>query len=145
VRVAKCDHFTLAPDKAAVREARLHVRALGELPRDTEADAELVVSELVANSVLHARLGPDDVIEVTIRVHDDRLSIEVVDCGNFSGRPRTKGGWGFRVLDEICESWHADHGRVSATIAIKRGRGSPPPQCRADGVRLRSVGSFSRR
>ena len=77
--VPRCDRFTLAPDKRAVREARLHVRAFTELPSETEANAELVVSELVANSVLHARLGPDDIIEVTLRCDSEHMSIEVAD------------------------------------------------------------------
>src|ERR1700728_2890597 len=63
-RMSSCERFLLAPDPRAVREARLHVRAFDELPPEAVANAELVVSELVANSVLHARMGPEDRIEV---------------------------------------------------------------------------------
>jgi two-component sensor histidine kinase len=115
--MARSDRFLLEPGKGAVREARLHVRAFAELPRETEANAELVVSELVANSVLHARLGPEDRIEVTLACEDGRLSIEVADSGGFSRTPRSKGGWGFKVLDAVCEQWHAENGRVCASIS----------------------------
>jgi anti-sigma regulatory factor (Ser/Thr protein kinase) len=141
VRVSRSERFILAADKRAVREARLHVRAFGELPTETRADAELVVSELVANSVLHAHLRPDDVIELTIRCDVDRLSIEVADSGGFSGRPRVRRGLGFKVLDAVCEDWHAENGRVSASIAIRRGGDSTPTQ-RATGMRPRSVGGL---
>src|SRR5580704_16519100 len=85
-RMDICERFLLAPDRRAVREARLHVRAFDELPREAGANAELVVSELVANSVLHARMGPQDLIEVTLRREARHLVIEVADGGGFSRR-----------------------------------------------------------
>jgi len=113
------ERFLLAPDRRAVREARLHVRGFGSLPREAGANAELVVSELVANSVLHARMGPEDRIEVTLRREAGRVVIEVVDGGGFSRRAGSRGGWGFKVLDAVCERWHAEDGRVCASIAIE--------------------------
>jgi two-component sensor histidine kinase len=115
--MGRSDRFLLEPGKGAVREARLRVRAFSELPRETEANAELVVSELVANSVLHARLGPEDRIEVTLDCEEGRISIEVADGGGFSRTARSKAGWGFRVLDAVCEQWHAENGRVRASIS----------------------------
>jgi serine/threonine-protein kinase RsbW len=120
--MAETERFLLAPDRRAVREARIHVRGFAELPREAGANAELVVSELVANSVLHARMGPEDLIEVTLRRESRSLVIEVADGGSFS-RPagagaKSKGGWGFKVLDAVCERWSAENGRVSAQIAI---------------------------
>jgi two-component sensor histidine kinase len=116
-----CERFLLAPDRRAVREARLHVRAFDTLPREAGANAELVVSELVANSVSHARMGPEELIEVTLRRETGRLVIEVADGGGFSRRPGSRGGLGFKVLDAICECWSAESGRVSASIAIPAG------------------------
>jgi two-component sensor histidine kinase len=115
------ERFLLAPDRRAVREARLHVRAFDTLPREAGANAELVVSELVANSVSHARMGPEELIEVTLRRETGRLVIEVADGGGFSRRPGSRGGLGFKVLDAICECWSAEGGRVSASIAIPAG------------------------
>ena len=121
--MSSCERFLLAPDPRAVREARLHVRAFDELPPEAVANAELVVSELVANSVLHARMGPEDRIEVTLRREAGRLVIEVVDGGGFSRRPGSRGGWGFKVLDAVCERWDAAGGRVCAAIAISASAG----------------------
>jgi two-component sensor histidine kinase len=120
--MASSERFLLAPDRRAVREARLHVRSFDELPREAGANAELVVSELVANSVLHARMGPEDLIEVTLRRESGQLVIEVADGGGFTraagAGARNKGGWGFKVLDAVCERWSAEGGRVSAHISI---------------------------
>lgn len=138
--MARCDRFTLAPDKRAVREARLRVRAFSELPPQTEANAELVVSELVANSVLHARLGPDDVIEVTLCCDAERMSIEVADAGGFSRTARSKSGWGFRVLDAVCERWQAQGGRVSASISIAASAAAGKPGARKTRTRPRLLG-----
>jgi hypothetical protein len=54
-------------------------------------------------------------------------------------------GLGFKVLDAVCEDWHAENGRVSASIAIRRHDGGSPPPRRATGMRLRSVGGLPRR
>jgi len=116
--VARCLQFQLAADKLAVREARLRVRELGDLPARTAADAELVVSELVANALLHARLEPGAPIDVALVRERDRLVIEVDDHGSFSGRPRSRSGMGLRVLDALCPDWSAKSGQVSASLAI---------------------------
>jgi two-component sensor histidine kinase len=124
--VARCVSFRLTPDKLAVRQARLRVRELGDLPAQTVADAELVVSELVANSLLHARLGAGDAIDVSLVREADRLLIEVDDHGSFSGRPRSRAGMGVRVLDALCDDWSADSGQVSASLPIGAARAASP-------------------
>jgi two-component sensor histidine kinase len=128
--MSDCERFLLAPDRRAVREARLLVRAFDALPPEAGASAELVVSELVANSVLHARMGPEDRIEVTLRRESGRLVIEVLDGGGFSRRAGSRGGWGFKVLDAVCERWHAEDGRVCASIAIPASVAAKPETAR---------------
>jgi len=128
--VARCVKAQLAADKLAVREARLRVRELDELPSQTAADAELIVSELVANALLHAHLQPGDVIDVALVTDGERLVIEVDDHGSFSGRPRGRGGMGLRVLDALCEDWSAQSGQVSASLRVGAGRATAVP---ADG------------
>jgi anti-sigma regulatory factor (Ser/Thr protein kinase) len=116
--------FRVRAAPVAVAEARRRVTALGDLPAHVLRDAELVVSELLTNSLLHAELGDDDVIDVALRRDDERLVIEVNDHDGLyaeSGRhpePRRGGGMGLRFLDAICDHWHADTGRVIATIPI---------------------------
>jgi anti-sigma regulatory factor (Ser/Thr protein kinase) len=114
------EHFALTTDSLAVRDARRRVRALGDLPPRTIADAELVVSELVANSLLHAGLGPADRIDVTLRRDRARLVIVVDDHGSFSRRPAGPPGLGLRILDGLCEHWEIERGRVTATLRLAR-------------------------
>lgn len=116
--------FTLRHDVRSVREARLRVRAIGDLPEHVLTDAELVVSELVSNSLRHACLGDQDVIEVALERDVVRLIIVVDDHDGFSGTsgahrpPRRSGGLGLKLLDAICEQWHAEAGRVVASLRI---------------------------
>lgn len=116
--------FTLLRDVRSVREARIRVKAFGNLPQDVVADAELVLSELVTNALRHADLADHDVIEVALERDDARLIIVVDDHNGFSGTsgahrtPRRSGGMGLKVLDALCEHWHAEGGRVVASLAI---------------------------
>jgi two-component sensor histidine kinase len=116
--------FSLPPDPLAAGEARRRVRTLSDLPEEVVISAELVVSELITNSVLHAELGPDDVIEVSLRRDDDRLVIEVDDHDGLSGRAGAHpvasrpGGLGLKMLDTLCEHWHAESGRVVASLSL---------------------------
>src|SRR4029450_5390349 len=57
--------------------------ALTELPLPARAlvDARLLVSELVANSMRHARLGPNDTIRVAAEVEYCRLPVGVIGAG----------------------------------------------------------------
>jgi anti-sigma regulatory factor (Ser/Thr protein kinase) len=128
--VTPCVRSRLAADKWAVREARLRVRelrALQDLPAQVAADAELVVSELVVNSLLHAHLEPGDVIDLALVCDGERLVIEVDDHGSFSGPPRGRRGMGVRVLDALCEDWQAQAGQVRASLRIGAGGGALAP------------------
>jgi anti-sigma regulatory factor (Ser/Thr protein kinase) len=117
--VALHEQFSVGPRKLAVRDARIRVRAFDDLPVQARADGELVVSELVANSLLHADLGPESPIDIVLRRDRDHLSITVDDHGPFTHRPSSGGGLGFRVLDALCEEWHVERGRVTATIRVR--------------------------
>jgi serine/threonine-protein kinase RsbW len=122
--VARLLQFALPPDPEAVREARRRVKALDDVPDNVAATAELVVSELVTNSLLHAGLGPDDAIEVTLRRAEDRLEVQVDDGDGFYGTrgkaplARRPGGMGLRLIDALCDYWHAEAGRVVASIRM---------------------------
>ena len=80
------------------------------------------MSELITNSVLYAGLGPDDAIEVTLLRAEDRLEIQVDDGDGFYGSrgdlmaARRPGGMGLRLIDALCDYWHAEQGRVVASI-----------------------------
>jgi anti-sigma regulatory factor (Ser/Thr protein kinase) len=90
--------------------------ALTELPLPARAlvDARLLVSELVANSMRHARLGPNDTIGVTAEVGNGRLRVDVVDGGRggtpvLAGatrpRPGAESGWGLYLVETLSSRW----------------------------------------
>ncbi len=98
--------------------------ALGDLPDSVVADAGLVLSELVTNSIRHAGLNANDVIEIALRREERCLVIEVDDRDGLFARTddhlrnHPSAGMGFKLLDALCVRWQADAGHVVAAIAL---------------------------
>ena len=73
-------------------------------------DAELVVTELLTNSVRHAGVTADDVLRVRATADGDELRLEVEDDG-LAGAPRRRppdpiaGGIGLNVVDTLALDW----------------------------------------
>jgi anti-sigma regulatory factor (Ser/Thr protein kinase) len=90
---------------------RLAREALGEwLARipcsDTVTrDAQLVVSELTTNTIVHTRSAPT----VVVSFDDGRLRIEVHDQDRAPPRIGDQsdpdGGWGLRLVDAVTDGW----------------------------------------
>jgi anti-sigma regulatory factor (Ser/Thr protein kinase) len=107
----------------AVSGALTDVRsAFAELPVPASAvdDARLLVSELVGNSMRHARLGPNDTIRVTAEVENGRLRVDVIDGGRGGGPPVAGGirpspgaesGWGLYLVETLATRWGHGAGR----------------------------------
>jgi anti-sigma regulatory factor (Ser/Thr protein kinase) len=81
-------------------------------------NAELLVSELVTNSVRHAGLPPDAGIEFSLRASPDVLMVEVADAGKgFEDDPPVRSrltagsarasGWGLFLVEHIADRWGA--------------------------------------
>jgi anti-sigma regulatory factor (Ser/Thr protein kinase) len=74
-------------------------------------DAQLLVSELVTNSVLHSGVAPGDPVTVRVRVWDDACRLEVEDpgCqGVIAPHPSdpAKGTWmGLNLVQMLSEQW----------------------------------------
>ena len=103
--------------------------ALNELPLSARAldDAQLLVSELVANSMRHARLGPNDTIRVTAEVGHGRLRVDVVDggrggtrvpAGAIRPRPGADSGWGLYLVEILSSRWGYGAGRYWFELEI---------------------------
>jgi anti-sigma regulatory factor (Ser/Thr protein kinase) len=111
--------FGLRATRTAPLRAR---RALGQLrlPRPLAFDAQLLVSELVSNSVRHAGLGRDDLIRVTADWSGDRLRVHVRDgsgpgraspvVGSIRPAPGAESGWGLYVVDRLASRWGTSAG-----------------------------------
>jgi anti-sigma regulatory factor (Ser/Thr protein kinase) len=113
----------LPANARAASEARRALAALDGRLDEVIDEAQLVVSELVTNSLLHDALGPRDTISLLLKVEDSYLRIEVGDRGGFIKRPDD--AWppqdtefGLRIVDAVSESWQARDGRVTAWLAI---------------------------
>ena len=106
--------FSLRPTWTAPTEAR---RGLGQLrlPLPLAFDAQLLVSELVSNSVRHAGLDRDDLIRVTADWSGDRLLVQVRDggrptraspvSGSIRPAPGAESGWGLYLVDRLASRW----------------------------------------
>ena len=114
----------------AARSARASVGGgLVGLPPAVVADAQLVVSELVTNAVLHSGLRSGQPIGLALGCEGQHLRIEVDDrCGFHArgdpsaGSPR--GGRGLRIVAALAERWEAEGGRVTAWIRCPRPAGA---------------------
>ena len=104
--------FELAPDVDAIGEARAHVREslTAVLDAETLACAELVVSELVTNSI---RYGPGK--PICLRLTTDQASARVVgeveDQGDGVVAIRhpdvdsPAGGLGLTIVEQLTSAW----------------------------------------
>jgi serine/threonine-protein kinase RsbW len=82
------------------------------LPREVVENVLMVATELVSNSVMHARLAPDDRIAFRLRA-ERRIRVEVEDSGRGfgGGEPRVvdpgrdPGGRGLLIVERLSEEW----------------------------------------
>jgi anti-sigma regulatory factor (Ser/Thr protein kinase) len=103
----------LPTDRNAPRMARRVLRDLTGIPAERMADVELLVSELVANSVKH---GPDLPRSIEMRVWVARVAmrVEVQDGGRGfevdDALASSVSSMGLRIVDRIADRWGIDTG-----------------------------------
>jgi anti-sigma regulatory factor (Ser/Thr protein kinase) len=111
-----------APSVALVRSTLR--RWMGErgLGGDRVDDARIVVSELVANSVRHARPLPDGALIVNWCLDGDELLISVTD-GGATTTPHTVdapasalSGRGMTIVDTLVDNWWIEDRRADSTV-----------------------------
>lgn len=90
--------------------------------REVVEDGRVVISELVANSVRHARPLPDGTILITWGRDPNGVRISVTDGGSTS-RPRTVqasasavSGRGMAIVEALAQDWWSEHTRTRSTI-----------------------------
>jgi two-component sensor histidine kinase len=122
VRVART--FPAGPQ--APGQARDLVRDLALAP-DTRANLELIVTELVANSVVH---GADALgAEVTVRLRSEQARVrgEICDQGDgFEWEPHLPdlsepGGLGLMLVDRLAERWGTGRNRTGCVWFVCAG------------------------
>ncbi len=94
---------------------------LREIDHAVASDAELIISELVTNSVRHAGVGSDRLVTVDLILLDGHLRITVTDPGGeleprlIPKNPEGLGGHGLRLVEQLSTSWGVGSDAVGAT------------------------------
>jgi anti-sigma regulatory factor (Ser/Thr protein kinase) len=107
------------PDLNAPYAARHALKDLnGQVDEDLLERGGLVVTELVSNSVRHARLGPEHQINLRVWARHDLLRVEVRDAGDgFDPTPTrpnpspSDDGWGLWIVAQLADRWGIDTSR----------------------------------
>jgi anti-sigma regulatory factor (Ser/Thr protein kinase) len=130
---------TLAAEPSSAAEARRFVRAAladwGESSLDEVA--ALLVTELVTNAIAHTRSGP----EVTARLADHRLRVEVADasptppvCHRYS--PRAGAGRGMILVSELAAAWGSEPAGTGKIVWFELEERGPAERAEPDHRRL---------
>jgi len=104
-------HVCLPSDFRAARAARQSIQSLeGYVPLEMIQDLNLLVSELVTNSVKHGSLVHDQAIELDANPTARGIRIEVTNPGradltnSVETRPK-ESGWGLLLVTKIASRW----------------------------------------
>jgi anti-sigma regulatory factor (Ser/Thr protein kinase) len=118
---------------SAPSSARAALACLFEgLEPDTRFAADLLLSEVVANGVVHGGAGPSDTLVVSAVLDDEALCVDVADRGEGfqpaldPGRGTTEdpGGRGLHLIDGFARRWGVrDRGRA---VWFELGLGEAP-------------------
>jgi PAS domain S-box-containing protein len=116
----------IPPIRDAPSIARHAARRAGRLRGRTLETVELLLTELVTNSIRHAGLGPRDLIAVRIEEQHTRLRCEVGDGGpgprtRPPARPRLRpgpsgGGLGLFLVEQLADRWGIAHDATGARV-----------------------------
>jgi serine/threonine-protein kinase RsbW len=90
-------------------------------------EAEIVVSELVANAIRHAHSLPDGTVRVHWKVKNDAVEVEVSDGGGpTEPRPAPRSTWaaagrGLRIVRSLAHEWGVQEDRGGRTVWVALG------------------------
>ena len=116
----------LEPGPRCPSEARAALSPLADsVAGQVYLDLCLLVSELVTNSVRHARLRPPDTIRLRVEVSDRLLRVGVTDPGEGFGADipelavRGPGGWGLFLTERLADRWGVDRESGWTTVWLE--------------------------
>ena len=106
----------LVPTRTAPAEARRSLeRVVGE-DREALETCQLLVSELVTNSVRHAELEADARIGLRVEADDRAIRVAVSDPGQGFDQPTgapaagSASGWGLYLVEQMADRWGVEQG-----------------------------------
>lgn len=109
-----------------IRRALTEDLAESLVPKEVVEETETVVSELVANALLHGRPLPDGSVRVHWKVRPPRIEVEVSDGGGErTPVPKPKTPWansgrGLRIVRSLAHEWGVidEDGRTTVWAAM---------------------------
>jgi serine/threonine-protein kinase RsbW len=102
-------------DAPAMARAAVGPWLFARVPEKLLGDAQLLLSELVTNSVLHGQLARGAEIRVSVEISDGLVHLEVEDPGDdaaIAPRPPDRqhgGGFGLYLVEALSERWGSRH------------------------------------
>jgi anti-sigma regulatory factor (Ser/Thr protein kinase) len=119
--------LSLAPTVAAPARARAALTAwLGQEPHDADLIeiALLLVSELVTNSVRHARISDDEPLRLNASLRATTLRLELWDNGTDGSVTRRAverehGGFGLHLIARLCSTWGVERDAHGTTVWLE--------------------------
>jgi anti-sigma regulatory factor (Ser/Thr protein kinase) len=116
----------LPNEPASAAKARAAVaRAFAGLPEALLEDAQLLVSEAVANAIGHSGAGPDAPVTLSGYLDGTLARIEVADEGPGFDPAVERRGMGSRIYDELATAWGVDRIRGRATAWFELDAAAP--------------------
>ncbi|HKP89856.1 MAG TPA: ATP-binding protein [Thermoleophilaceae bacterium] len=101
----------------AVTAARLALAEIDDVLDESQAfDVRLLVSELVTNSVQHAKVGPEESIALKLTIDEAAVRVEISDSGpGFEPPPDASEverdrGWGLFFVSQLATRWGVEQG-----------------------------------
>jgi len=116
--------FQFPPAEDAPAQARAALEVFDQiLAPDVLEDLQLVVSELVTNSV---KFGPSRPITLAMAIGNDGVvKGEVIDQGDgerakveMTVEPTIDGGWGLHLVDQVAQHWGVHEGSTHVWFEI---------------------------
>jgi anti-sigma regulatory factor (Ser/Thr protein kinase) len=116
--------FEPVPKSTALARAAISPLA-GGLDAELFADVELLVTELVSNSIRHARLRGHEWVRLGAAVEGSLLRVEVSDRGaGFKAIPPRPaddgaGGWGLFIVERLADRWGVERDAAGTTVWLE--------------------------
>lgn len=126
-------HVSLPLDATAPAAARALLESLhGRIAPSVMSDAQLVVTELVTNSVRHSGVPDTEFVEVSVALTDSSVRVEVADPGRRGTiAPQDRdlertSGFGLNLIQSVAELWGLERAARGGTRVWAQLQRRPP-------------------
>ena len=115
----------LPPEPESLAQARRMVTDAADAPTDVVQDAQLILTELLANEIKHGRYDPNDPLICRVRKEREALRIEVRHSGPTFRMPATRvdpplaqreSGYGLALITRLADRWGVDDARGARQV-----------------------------